>query len=105
MHVQGTNHFLPVKSEDNYIVKKEKETCGIKTTQVSNCVNLLGKLSDWSSVNAHASYHCDQGSIPGIAMWDGHVVTKSDRWVSSGQSGFPPHEDHPNAIIGANEHD
>jgi len=30
---------------------------------------------------------------------DSHVVTKSDRWVSSG------HEDHPNANIGANEHD
>ena len=28
---------------------------------------------------------------------DGHVVTKSDRWVSSGHSGFLPHEDHPNA--------
>ena len=31
--------------------------------------------------------------------------TKSDRWVSSGHSGFLPHEDHQNAIIGANEHD
>ena len=33
------------------------------------------------------------------------VVTKSDRWVSSGHSGFLPQEDHPNANIGANEHD
>ena len=30
--------------------------------------------------------------------------TKSDRWVSSGHSGFLLHEDHPNATIGANEH-
>ena len=38
-------------------------------------------------------------------MRDGHVVTKSDRWVSSGYSRFLLHEDHPNAYIGANEHD
>ena len=42
---------------------------------------------------------------PTPIMWDGHVVTKSDRWFSSGHSGFLPHEDHPNANIGANEHD
>ena len=36
---------------------------------------------------------------------DGHVVTKSDRLVSSGHSGFLQHEDQPNANIGANEHD
>ena len=36
-------------------------------------------------------------------MCDGHVVTKSDMWVSPGHSGFLPHEDHPNANIGANE--
>ena len=42
MHVQGTNDFFPVKSEDNNSVKKEKETCGIKTTPLSNFVNLLG---------------------------------------------------------------
>ena len=41
----------------------------------------------------------------GVGMWDGHVVTKSDRWVSSRHSGFLPHEDHPNANIGDNEHD
>ena len=40
-----------------------------------------------------------------VGMRDGHVVTKSDRWVSSGHSGFLPHEDHPYANIGANEHD
>ena len=40
-----------------------------------------------------------------VCVWDGHVVTKSDRWVSSGYSSFLPHEDHPNANIGANEHD
>jgi len=32
----------------------------------------------------------------------GHQVS---RWVSSGYSGFLPHVDHPNANIGANEHD
>ena len=62
-------------------------------------------LSGWRSVNALASHHCDPGSIPGIGMCDGHVVTKSDRWVSFGHSGFLPHEDHPNANIGVNEHD
>ena len=36
---------------------------------------------------------------------DGHVVIKSDRWVSSGYSVFLPHEDHANATIGANKHD
>ena len=46
-----------------------------------------------------------KGSIPGVGMWDGHVVTKSDRWFSSGYSSFFPHEDHINANIGANEHD
>ena len=35
----------------------------------------------------------------------GLVVTKLDWWVSSGYSGFLPHEDHRNANIGANEHD
>ena len=50
-------------------------------------------------------HRCDPGSIPGIGMWDGHVVTKSGRWVSSRYSGFLPHEDHQNANIGANEHD
>ena len=58
-----------------------------------------------SSVNALAPHRCDPGSIPGVGMWDGHVVTKSNRWVSSGYSIFLPHEDHPNANIGANEHD
>ena len=43
--------------------------------------------------------------IPGVGMWDGHVVTKSDKWVSSGHSGFLPLEDNPNANIGVNEHD
>jgi len=38
-------------------------------------------------------------------MWDGYVVTKLDRWVCSGYSGFLPYEDHRNANIGANEHD
>jgi len=38
------------------------------------------------------------------AQLDGYVVTKSDRLVSSGYSGFLPHKDHPNAN-GANEHD
>ena len=45
------------------------------------------------------------GLIPGVGMSDGHVVTKSDRWVSSGHSGFLSHEDHPIANIGANELD
>ena len=66
---------------------------------------LLDCLSAWRSVNALASHRCDPGSIPGVGMWDGHVVTKSDRWVSPGHSDFLPHEDHPNANIGANEHD
>ena len=56
-------------------------------------------------VNALASQRCDPGSIPAIGKWDGHVVTKSDGWVSSEYSGFLPHEDSPNANIGANEHD
>jgi len=38
-------------------------------------------------------------------MRDGHVVTKSDRWVSSGYSRFFPHEDYTNEIIGTKEHD
>ena len=33
-------------------------------------------------------------------MWD--MVTKSDRWVSSGRSGFLPHEDDTNTNSGAN---
>ena len=33
------------------------------------------------------------------------LVTKSGRWVSPGYSGYLPHEDNPNANIGANEHD
>ena len=32
------------------------------------------------------------------------MVTKSDRWVSYGYSGYLPHEDHPNANIGVNEY-
>ena len=60
--------------------------------------------SGWRSGNALAFHRCDPGSIPGVGMWDGHVVTKSDRWVSSGHSGFLPHEYHPNANISANEH-
>ena len=36
---------------------------------------------------------------------DSHVVTKSERWVSYGYSGFLPHEDYTNTNIGANEHD
>ena len=55
--------------------------------------------------NALDSHRCDPGWIHGVGMSDSHVVTKSDRWVSSGHSGFLPHEDHRNAIIGANEHD
>jgi len=35
---------------------------------------------------------------------NGHVVTTSDRWVSTGYSGFLPHEDQ-NKNIDANEHD
>ena len=62
-------------------------------------------LAVWCSVNALASHRCDPGSIPNVGMWDGDLVTKSDRWVSSGYSGFHLHEDHPNANIGANEHD
>ena len=63
------------------------------------------RLSGWRSVNSLASHGCDPGSIPGVGMWDGHVVTKSDSKVSPGHSGFLPHEDHPNANIGANKHD
>jgi len=58
-----------------------------------------------TSVNALVSHCSDSGSINGVGMWDGHVVTKSDRWFSSGYSSFFPHEDHINANIGANEHD
>ena len=64
-----------------------------------------GCLSGWRSLNALASHHCDPGSIPDVGMWDVYVVTKSDRSVSSGYSGFLPHEDHPNANISVNEHD
>ena len=66
-------------------------------------VSISNSLPGWRSVNALASHRCDLGSIPSVR--DGHVVTKSDRWVSSGYSGFLPHKDHPNSIIGANEHD
>ena len=65
----------------------------------------LTLMYDSRSVNALASHRCDPGSIPGVGMWDGHLVTKSDSWVSSGHSGFLSHEDHPNANIGANEHE
>jgi len=34
-----------------------------------------------------------------MVMWS---PSHSGRWVSSGHSGFLPHEDHPNANIGAN---
>ena len=40
-----------------------------------------------------------------FGMWDGNVLIKSDRWVSSGYSGFLRHDDHTNAKIGDNEHD
>jgi len=43
--------------------------------------------------------------VPGVGMWDGHVVTKSDGCISSEYSGFLPHEDHRNINIGAKEHD
>ena len=62
-------------------------------------------LSGWHSVNTLASHRCDKGSIPGVGMWDGHVVTKSDRLVSSGHVGSLQHDGHLNAYIGANEHD
>ena len=56
------------------------------------------RLSGWRSVNALASHRCVPGSIPGVGMWDGHGHQVR-------QVGFLPHEDHPNAYIGANEHD
>ena len=43
--------------------------------------------------------------LQGGDIWDGHVVTKSDRRVFFGNFGFLPYEDHTNANIGANEHD
>ena len=58
-------------------------------------------LSGYCSVKALASHRFDPGSIPGVGILDGHVVTKSDRWISFGHSGFLPHEDHPIANIGA----
>ena len=44
-------------------------------------------------------HECDFYSVRFIYIV--FMVTKSDRWVSSGHSGFLPHEDHPNANIGA----
>ena len=38
-------------------------------------------LSGWRSVSALASHRCYPGSIPGVCMWDGHVVTRLDRWA------------------------
>ena len=55
---------------------------------------LINCRSGWRSVNTLASHRCDPDSIPGVGMWDGHVVIKSDRWVSPGYSGLLPHEDH-----------
>ena len=75
------------------------------TVCLKHLPQLYSWLSGWRSVNALASHRCNPGSKPGVSMWDGHVVTKSDRWVSSGHSGFLPHEHHPNANIGASEHD
>ena len=40
-----------------------------------------------------------------LSMLNGHVVTKSGRWVSIGYFGCLPHEDHTNSNISANEHD
>ena len=40
-----------------------------------------------------------------VIAWDGHVVIKSGRWVSSEYYGFRPDEDYTNASIGANEQD
>ena len=61
---------------------------------------LTAKFGDHMTIS-----HADSKYRTRVGMWDGHVVTKSDRWVSSGYFGFLPHEDHPNANIGANEHD
>jgi len=30
---------------------------------------------------------CDRDSIPDVRMWNGHVVSKSDKWVYVGLSG------------------
>ena len=38
----------------------------------------------------------------GVSVEDA-IVTVSYRWISSGYTGFLPHEDHRNANIGANE--
>ena len=59
---------------------------------------VVGNIRD----NALASHRCDLGSIHGVGMLDGHVVTKSDRWVSAGHL---RHEDHVNAYMGANNND
>ena len=87
----------------NRRLKNENEW--LDNMHTSYSVSMLLCLSDWRSGNTLASHRCDPCSIPGVGMWDGRVVTKSDRWVSSGYSGFLPHEDHPNANIGSNEHD
>ena len=68
---------------------------GVTRSEVS-CFQLYQGLSGWRSGITLGSHRCDPGSILGIGWWDGHVVTKSDRWVSSGYSGFLPHEDHQN---------
>jgi len=47
-------------------------------------------LSDLRSGSALASHCYNRGSTPDLGMYDGHVITKSGRWVSSGYSGFLP---------------
>ena len=66
----------------------------------SFCKHIL--LSGWRKGNALAYHRCDPGSIPGIGMWDGHVVRRVGylRVLR-----FPPTRRPPNANIRANEHD
>ena len=45
----------------------------------------LKSIAPWEYIVSRCwTMDCDPGSIPSVGMWDGHVVTKSDRWVSPG---------------------
>jgi len=41
-------------------------------------------LWDWCSGDTLVSHHYNQGLISGVSNLDGHMITKSDRWVFSG---------------------
>ena len=67
-------------------------------------IEISKKLVEIETSREKDSQTCHEINVK-QANIDQQLEAKSDRWVSSGHSGFLPHEDHQNAIIGANEHD